>query len=67
VVVVGTADVLVIEVADDGDGGADPRGGSGLTGLSDRVDALNGTLRLTSTEGAGTTLRVTLPLPAAGA
>jgi signal transduction histidine kinase len=67
VTVAGGADVLVIEVADDGEGGADPRGGSGLTGLSDRVDALNGTLRLTSTEGVGTTLRVTLPLPGAGA
>jgi signal transduction histidine kinase len=57
------ADRLVIEVTDDGRGGAD-RAGSGLTGLSDRVDALNGTLRLSSAGGAGTTLRVTLPLAA---
>jgi signal transduction histidine kinase len=57
------ADRLVIEVTDDGRGGAD-RAGSGLTGLSDRVDALNGTLRLSSAGGAGTTLRVTLPLSA---
>lgn len=61
VTVTGNADLLVIEVTDDGVGGADPRGGSGLTGLSDRVDALNGTLHLTSTRGTGTTLRVTLP------
>jgi signal transduction histidine kinase len=62
--VAGEADRLVIEVTDDGLGGADRRAGSGLTGLSDRVDALNGTLRLSSAGGAGTTLRVTLPLPA---
>jgi glucose-6-phosphate-specific signal transduction histidine kinase len=44
-----------------------PRGtGRCLTGLSDQVDALNGTLRLTSTRETGTTLRVTLPLPDAG-
>jgi signal transduction histidine kinase len=67
VTVAGDADALVVEVADDGGGGADPRGGSGLTGLSDRVDALDGTLLLTSTERAGTTLRVVLPLPGDGA
>jgi signal transduction histidine kinase len=55
-------DVLVVEVSDDGVGGADPRGGSGLTGLSDRVDALNGTLLVTSGGDTGTTVRVTLPL-----
>jgi signal transduction histidine kinase len=60
------ADLLVIEVSDDGVGGADPRGGSGLTGLLDRVDALDGTLRLTSAGGAGTTLRVMLPLSRVG-
>jgi len=66
VTVAGDADLLAIEVSDDGVGGADPRGGSGLTGLLDRVDALDGTLRLTSAGGAGTTLRVTLPLSRAG-
>jgi signal transduction histidine kinase len=60
------ADLLVVEVADDGVGGADPGGGSGLTGLSDRVDALDGRFRLTSALGAGTTLRVSLPLHRAG-
>jgi signal transduction histidine kinase len=54
---------LVVEVADDGVGGADPRGGSGLTGLSDRVDALDGILTLTSAAGAGTTVRAVLPVP----
>ncbi len=63
VTVGGEADRLVVEVADDGIGGADPRAGSGLTGLFDRVDNLNGSLMLTSAEGAGTTVRVVLPLP----
>jgi signal transduction histidine kinase len=57
------ADLLVVEIGDDGVGGADPRGGSGLTGVSDRVDAMDGTLLLTSGD-TGTTVRVTLPLPA---
>ncbi|WP_249998346.1 GAF domain-containing protein [Actinoplanes sp. M2I2] len=57
---------LEVEISDDGAGGADPRRGSGLTGLSDRVDALDGTLRLTTTAGVGTTVRVVLPLPGAG-
>ena len=61
--VTGDRSQLVVEVSDDGVGGADPRAGSGLTGLSDRVDALNGTLTVTSAAGAGTILRVTLPLP----
>jgi signal transduction histidine kinase len=66
VTVAAEADLLVVEVRDDGVGGADPRGGSGLTGLSDRVDAMNGTLLLKS-GGTGTTVRVTLPLPGARA
>jgi signal transduction histidine kinase len=56
-------DRLVVEVGDDGVGGADPRRGSGLTGLADRVDALDGTLSVMSLVGAGTTVRVALPLP----
>ena len=55
-------ETLTIEVTDDGVGGADPRGGTGLTGLADRVDALDGALSLTSPAGTGTTVRVTLPL-----
>ena len=52
---------LVIEVADDGAGGADPAKGSGLRGLSDRVEAVGGSLAITSTPG-GTTLRAEFPL-----
>jgi len=52
--------VLAIVVSDDGRGGAD-QSGHGLTGLADRVDALNGILVLTSPPGEGTTVRVTLP------
>ena len=58
--------VLRVWVRDDGRGGADPHGGSGLVGLTDRVDALGGRLWLHSPPGAGTTVRAELPLrPAA--
>jgi signal transduction histidine kinase len=53
---------LTVMVKDDGCGGADPAGGSGLIGLWDRVEALGGTMVLTSPPGLGTTLRVELPL-----
>jgi GAF domain-containing protein len=53
---------LRVEVRDDGRGGADPAAGSGLLGLRDRVEAIGGTMRLTSPPGAGTSLRVELPL-----
>jgi signal transduction histidine kinase len=52
---------LVISVADDGVGGAAAVDGSGLRGLSDRVAALGGTLRIESDRGAGTTLVAELP------
>jgi signal transduction histidine kinase len=52
--------VVVAEVVDDGDGGADPRG-SGLTGLRQRAEALDGTLRVVSPEGGPTSVRVELP------
>jgi PAS domain S-box-containing protein len=52
---------LAIEVADDGVGMADPAEGSGLTGLSDRVGALGGTLEVTSAPGEGTTVRAAIP------
>jgi signal transduction histidine kinase len=55
---------LRVSVRDDGVGGADRTRGSGLVGLTDRVDALGGTLTLHSPPGAGTTLVATLPLPA---
>ena len=52
---------LVVAVADDGVGGAAPILGSGLSGLSDRVAALGGTLRIESDHGEGTTLTAELP------
>ena len=54
--------LLVVEVSDDGVGGADPGKGSGLRGLSDRVEALGGRLRVSSERGLGTTVRAELPL-----
>ena len=51
----------VVEIADDGVGGADPEAGSGLRGLADRVAALGGELDVVSEAGAGTTVRATLP------
>jgi hypothetical protein len=52
---------LVIEIADDGIGGADAGRGSGLRGLADRVEALDGRLRVVSPPGAGTVVRAELP------
>ena len=57
--------VLVVEVSDDGIGGADADKGSGLRGLSDRVEALGGRFRVSSEQGRGTTVRAELPLPSA--
>jgi signal transduction histidine kinase len=51
----------LVEVADDGIGGADDAGGSGLRGLADRVEALGGQLRITSPVGAGTTISAVIP------
>jgi signal transduction histidine kinase len=48
---------VVVEVSDDGVGGADPANGSGLRGLADRVEALGGSLEVSSPTGGGTTLR----------
>jgi signal transduction histidine kinase len=53
---------LRLQVRDDGVGGADPSTGSGLRGLRDRVDALDGHLELDSPPGGGTTVTVELPL-----
>jgi signal transduction histidine kinase len=53
--------VLELSIRDDGSGGADPTRGSGLIGLTDRVEALGGTIDVTSPAGQGTTLHVTLP------
>ncbi|WP_346279691.1 GAF domain-containing protein [Pseudonocardia sp.] len=53
---------LWVEIRDDGRGGADPTGGSGLVGLKDRVEALGGRLGVQSVPGAGTTVQAELPL-----
>jgi signal transduction histidine kinase len=50
-----------IEIADDGVGGADAARGSGLRGLADRVEALDGSLRVVSPQGAGTVVTAELP------
>jgi signal transduction histidine kinase len=52
---------VVVEVSDNGRGGADPGRGSGLTGLADRVAAVNGRLLLSSPPGGPTLVRVELP------
>jgi PAS domain S-box-containing protein len=52
---------LVVVVEDDGRGGADPSGGTGLAGLADRVAAFDGTLTIDSPRGGGTRLRAELP------
>jgi len=64
VVVTATADQdrLRIEIVDDGCGGADLTNGSGLVGLSDRVEALGGQLMVISPSGRGTTVEAVLPL-----
>jgi signal transduction histidine kinase len=54
-------DSLVVEVEDDGVGGAQPKAGSGLSGLADRVHALDGRLTIESEPGFGTHLRAELP------
>jgi len=51
---------LVVDIGDDGRGGADPRG-NGLQGIRDRVEAIGGSFRLDSPAGRGTSLRVVLP------
>jgi signal transduction histidine kinase len=55
-------DILDITISDNGRGGADPTRGSGLVGLTDRLDVLGGKIEVESPYGAGTTLRVTLPI-----
>jgi len=57
-----TNDEVVVTVDDDGNGGAKIDGGSGLRGLSDRIEALGGRLHLSSPPAGGTRVRATLPL-----
>ena len=54
--------MLVVEVSDDGVGGADPGRGSGLRGLADRVEALDGRLRVGTAPGGGTCVRAEIPV-----
>jgi signal transduction histidine kinase len=53
---------LVASIRDDGAGGADPRSGSGLIGLRDRVEAIGGSMQITSPVAAGTTIHISLPI-----
>jgi signal transduction histidine kinase len=53
---------LLLSVRDDGIGGADAALGSGLVGLTDRVDALGGSIRVSSRAGQGTQIAVELPV-----
>ncbi|MFG2045060.1 DUF4118 domain-containing protein [Dactylosporangium sp. NPDC048998] len=55
-------DALCLSIRDDGVGGADPRRGSGLTALRDRVEALGGHLSVTSPTNGGTLLEATIPI-----
>jgi signal transduction histidine kinase len=54
-------ELLYIRIADDGQGGAHARGGSGLAGLADRIGASGGSLQITSLPGLGTTVEAVLP------
>jgi signal transduction histidine kinase len=56
-----TDDTLIAEIVDDGIGGADSERGTGLRGLADRVEALNGRLRIWSATGQGTRVRAEIP------
>ncbi|MDX6248053.1 MAG: hypothetical protein QOF10_1413, partial [Kribbellaceae bacterium] len=54
--------ILALRIRDDGVGGADPARGSGLIGLTDRVEALGGKIAVASPAGEGTSLHVELPV-----
>jgi signal transduction histidine kinase len=56
-----TDETLVVEVRDNGIGGAKAGAGSGLRGLTDRVEALGGQLSVRSPAGGGTTVRAEIP------
>jgi signal transduction histidine kinase len=57
---------LRVSIRDDGVGGADPSRGSGLVGLSDRVEALGGHLEVASEKGSGTSILVEIPVASTG-
>jgi signal transduction histidine kinase len=54
---------LVVVISDDGAGGAQPEGGSGLRGLGDRGASVGGALRVDSPPGSGTRLEAVIPCP----
>jgi signal transduction histidine kinase len=60
------AEGLLVEIVDDGSGGADPASGTGLRGLADRIDSLGGRLEIDSEPGAGTRVSARLPVPTPG-
>ncbi|WP_433037998.1 sensor histidine kinase [Actinomycetospora sp. CA-053990] len=62
VTVAAGTEALTVDVRDDGVGGATFGGGSGLVGLTDRVEAMNGSLAVSSPRGGGTTVHATLPI-----
>jgi len=57
---------LRVSVRDDGRGGADFAGGSGLAGIKDRMEALGGQIWLQSTPGTGTAMQIVIPLSGPG-
>jgi signal transduction histidine kinase len=59
-------DLLLVTVSDDGRGGADADGGTGLVGLGDRVAAVGGELRMSSPAGAGTVITASIPISDSG-
>src|SRR5262249_13637148 len=61
-VTITSGEKLEASIVDDGVGHADPRGGAGLTGLVDRVDALGGHFALTSPPRGGTRISIDLPI-----
>jgi signal transduction histidine kinase len=66
VAVTANEDRVKVEITDDGVGGADPRRGSGLRGLADRVETLGGTLRVESVPDRGTRLAAEIPFGGEG-
>ena len=54
---------IVVEIEDDGPGGARPDAGSGLRGLADRVASVGGTLHIESAPDGGTRLQAEIPCP----
>ena len=60
--IVPEAQTVLVEIVDDGIGGADPDAGTGLRGLADRIEALGGRLEVDSPPGAGTRVSARLPL-----